>query len=75
MLKEYLSTIAVSIRSKLGTTEKIKAEDFAEKIMSIPSGGSDDLWDYYQENGNRKDYNRAFSGCVWDEITLKPKYR
>ena len=74
ILRPYLKSISDAIRTKLGTTEKINASDFAEKILSIPTGGGDDLWDYYQENGSRKNYKRAFTGCVWDENTLKPKY-
>ena len=74
MLKEYLSTLANAIRSKLGTTEKINAQDFAEKIMSIPQGGADDFWDIYQDNGKRTDYNGAFAGIGWTDETFKPKY-
>lgn len=74
MLKEYLSTLANAIRSKLGTTEKINAQDFAEKIMSIPSGGGDDFWNVYQDNGNRTDYNGAFAGIGWTDKTFTPKH-
>ena len=34
----------------------------------------DRFWDYYQDNGYRKDYNQAFSGWGWYTDTFKPKY-
>ena len=78
MLKEYLSTIANAIRAKTGTTEKIKAEDFADRITNIPSGSEEDFidafWEEYQEGGKRVDYAGAFSGYVWDANRFKPKY-
>lgn len=39
-------------------------------------GGGDDsaFWDLYQENGNRRDYQNAFSGRGWTEETFTPKY-
>ena len=39
MLKEYLSTIANAIRSKLGSTAKINAQNFAEKIGEVYDKG------------------------------------
>lgn len=35
MLKEYLTRIAEAIRSLLGTTEKINAQDFPEKVNEV----------------------------------------
>lgn len=52
MLKEYLTSIADSIRAKLGTSEKINAQDYADKISEVydvgyakgtEEGGGDDF--------------------------------
>lgn len=40
-LTDFLTQIADSIRSKDGTTEPIVATDFPQRILNIPSGGSD----------------------------------
>ena len=40
-LTDFLTQIADSIRSKDGTTEPIVATDFPQRILDIPSGGSD----------------------------------
>ncbi len=34
----------------------------------------DRFWDSYQENGNRTNYQYAFSGAGWNNETFKPKY-
>lgn len=39
-LTDLLTQIADSIRSKDGTTDAIKATDFPQRILDIPSGGS-----------------------------------
>ena len=38
-LTDLLTQIADSIRSKDGTTDTIKATDFPQRILDIPSGG------------------------------------
>ena len=38
-LTDFLTQIADSIRSKDGTTDTIKATDFPQRILDIPSGG------------------------------------
>ncbi len=40
-LTDFLTQIADSIRSKDGTTEPIVATDFPQRILDIPSGGSE----------------------------------
>lgn len=40
-LTDFLTQIADSIRSKDGTSEPIVANDFPQRILNIPSGGSD----------------------------------
>ena len=37
---ELLTDVADAIREKKGSTEKIKAQNFAEEIKSLPSGAS-----------------------------------
>lgn len=39
MLKEYLSTLANKFRSVLGTTEKINAQDFPDKVTEVYEKG------------------------------------
>lgn len=41
VLTNYLTTIADAIRNKRGTTEKIKAKDFASEILKISGGSSE----------------------------------
>ena len=38
-LTDFLTQIADSIRSKDGTTDAIKATEFSQRILNIPSGG------------------------------------
>ena len=83
MLKEYLTNIANAIRSKLGTEDKLNAQDFADKINEVYDKGRtdewSDFWDDFQENGNRISYEGAF-GCYidaksyWSDVTFNPKY-
>lgn len=40
-LTDFLKQIADSIRSKDGTTDMIVANDFPQRILAIPSGGSE----------------------------------
>ena len=42
-LTDFLTQIADSIRSKDGSVEVIKATDFPQRILSIPSGGGSGL--------------------------------
>lgn len=39
-LTDYLQKIADAIRTKDGTSDAINAQNFAERILSIPTGGS-----------------------------------
>ena len=82
MLKEYLKSIADAIREKLGTTEKINAQDFAGKIDETYTKGRSDyyneFWDTYQQNGKRTNYTYAFgfsgNSYGWTDISFNPKY-
>lgn len=77
MLREYLSNIANAIRSKLGTTETINAQDFADKVNKVyDKGRSDewsDFWDTLQSNGTATRYDAAF-GIMWNDKVFYPKY-
>ncbi len=56
--------------------------EYPDKIKEIYNAGEnagkqaayDEFWDLYQDNGNRVDYERMFSGDGWEEKTFKPKY-
>ena len=77
-LKPYLSNIADKLKSLLGITDKINAQDFAVKIDEVYKQGKksqyDEFWDSYQHNGKRTDYESAFCGSGWNPENFKPKY-
>lgn len=54
MLREYLTNIANAIRSKLGTTDKVNAQDFADKVNEVYDTGYEkgNLNQAYQFFGN-----------------------
>lgn len=61
-----------------GTTEITPDEN---KVLSkvtvevnVADSFYDTFWDDYQQNGVRTDYNYAFAGYGWTDITFKPKY-
>ncbi len=77
-LKPYLSNIADKLKSLLGITDKINAQDFVEKIDEVYGQGKksqyDEFWDDYQLNGNRTNYDGAFYGDGWSDRNFNPKY-
>lgn len=77
-LETFFTSIADKMRELLGTVEKIKPKNFVNKLTEIFNTGKksayDEFWDAYQDNGNRLDYGRAFSGPGWNNTTFKPKY-
>jgi hypothetical protein len=77
-LKPYLSNIADKLKSLLGITDKINAQDFVEKIDEVYEQGKksqyDEFWDGLQCSGDRRDYIGTFSGRGWNEENFKPKY-
>ena len=81
MLREYLKSIADAIRTKLGSTDTINAQNFPSKVNEVYDKGRTDewseFWDDFQLNGTREDYSYAFMGSNtsnWSNITIKPKY-
>ena len=77
-LETFFTSIADKMRELLGTVGKIKPKNFVNKLTEIFNAGKkiayDEFWDSYQQNGNRLDYGRAFSGAGWNNTTFKPKY-
>lgn len=85
MLRAYLKSIADAIRTKLGSTNTINAQDFPSKVNEVYDKGRtdewSDFWDSFQQNGTRTRYDYAFvgsmsgySGFSWTDVTFKPKY-
>lgn len=74
MLREYLKTIADAIRSKLGTTDKINAQNFADKVSEVYEKGlADEQSDFWSNYADRDSYQFAFAGHGWNNDTFKPK--
>ena len=75
-LKPYLSNIADKLKSLLGITDKINAQDFVEKIDEVYEQGKksqyDEFWNDFQQNGTRYDYRYAFYG--WKEELYNPQF-
>lgn len=55
-----------------------KTAELAEKVGEVYNSGrkaeNEAFWDAYQQNGNRTQYNYAFSGEGWTNETFNPKY-
>lgn len=81
MLKTYLTNIAKAIRSRLGTTGKINAQEFPNKIHDVYTHGYDFGYDFgydiafnkqmlsyedrFTNNRQRKNYCGAFCESDW----------
>lgn len=83
-LREFLSNLANAFRTYLDTTDKINAQNFADKVGEVfeagkaQGGGGDPVeafLDIYLENGNRQNISYAFSGDCWTaEMLSKIKH-
>ena len=77
MLKEYLKRLADGFRDALGTSERISAQKFPEKISELYSAGKqaeyDAFWDKFQNNGARVNYTYGFAGWTWF-TEIEPKH-
>lgn len=61
MLREYLKSIADKLREKCGTTDKINAQDFTDKIDVVYSVGQREGYN----NGYDDGYNGAYDVGYW----------
>ena len=77
-LTDFLTSLALKFRAKLGTSGTINPQDFESKVDAVFEAGKkseyDAFWDDYQSNGTRTDYYNAFAGKGWTQTNLKPKY-
>ena len=78
MLKEYLKSLANKFREILGTTDKINAQDFSNKVTEVYKTGKkseyDKFWDNFQANGTRELYMYALQGYGFNSNNFYPKY-
>lgn len=72
MLRAYLKSIADAIRTKLGITSSINAQEFPNKVNEVYEKGKTDeknaFWDKFTQNGERKVYDYAFCGFTDEYI-------
>lgn len=77
-LTDFLTSLALKFRAKLGTSGTINPQDFESKVDDVFDAGKtseyDAFWDSYQKNGTRIDYACAFAGSGWTRQNLLPKY-
>ncbi len=76
MLKEYLTKIADALRSALGITTAINAQDFPDKVSEVYEAGKkaqhDEFWDSYMYNANNCIMRFACMG--WCANNFYPKH-
>ena len=76
MLKEYLKNIADAIRSKLGTSDKVNAQDFPDKVNEVYDKGVIDqrknFWNVLTSNGSRTNYSSTFMYVYWNKNSFQP---
>lgn len=77
-LTDFLTSLALKFRAKLGTSATINPQDFESKVDDVFDAGKkseyDAFWDTYQSNGTRTDYQSAFAGKGWTQAVFQPKY-
>lgn len=81
MLRAYLKSIADAIRTKLGITNTINAQEFPNKVNEVYDKGKTDennaFWDKFTLNGTRNWYAYAFSGftdeCIRPNRKIVPR--
>lgn len=77
-LTDFLTSLALKFRTKLGTSGTINPQDFESKVDDVFDAGKtseyDAFWDAFQSNGTRTYYEEAFGGTGWNATTFKPKY-
>lgn len=69
------------VQKGISVPDGTPTSEYGKKILAIESGGYEDgieyaynqFWDAYQQNGERVNYNNAFS-YGWSTETFKPKY-
>lgn len=66
--------IADKLMQIANNQKKVYDKGFADGSAEAQAISNGAFWDAYQENGNRTDYQNAFSGRGWTEETFKPKY-
>lgn len=64
----------MSIAEKLTQIAENESKVFEAGKAEGKQAEYDAFWDAYQDNGNRTDYQYAFAGLCWDDVTFKPKY-
>lgn len=74
----YYEGIANEVREALGEAEQYAPSQLAEKVVAVYDKGKQDeydaFWDAYQQNGTRVNYQYAFYGPGWDDVSFNPKH-
>lgn len=72
------SSIKTAIENKGVTVGNGTIDTYASKIDEITTGSGenwyDTFWDAFQYSDGRLNYNYAFGGYGWTDVTFKPKY-
>ena len=69
-VNEKMTAIADAIRYYVPITEKLTLDDMASNIKEVYQA----LWDSFQDNGSRRNYEMAFAGISWKPDIFKPKH-
>lgn len=79
---DYIYPASASPTTTSPTTTVERLDTIEGNVEKVHNAGQekgkqaeyDAFWDAFQSNGNRTDYNTAFSGFYWNADTLRPKY-
>lgn len=77
MLREFLTQIANALRSKLGTTEAINAQDFPDKVGEVFDAGKQAQYEWFWSNFDRGGYIMVSAANFsnqrgWNDETFNP---